>query len=90
MRRPLAMAPWMDGRVAVVAAHEQAAAELDRPAQLQGRQRGRLRAGHGDRGEVREIAPWRRPCSRATSSRTSASRVGARVELATSARPSGE
>src|SRR3954466_6607535 len=89
------------GCVAVVAADVEAVAEVDRTGQLQRRDGRRLRAGGGGSGQgagggggggVRvgggggagRPTPW----ARATSSRTSASMVGDRLELATRARPS--
>ncbi len=79
----------LDGRgVAVVAGDVQPVAQVDRLPQAQRRDGGRLGLRNGDRGQVLEVA-GADPVQAATSARTSASRVGARLELATSARPFG-
>ena len=79
----------LDGRgVAVVAADVEAAAEVDRAAQLQRGERGRLHLRRGDGGEVCELGRGD-PMGGRDSARTSRSSVGTSVELATSARPSG-
>ena len=80
----------LDGRgVAVVAAHVDAVAEVDRTPQLAaaaGRRAGRRRRSPWSGARGRRVAT---SCARAISSRTSGSAVAVRDELATRARPSG-
>ena len=88
-RAPLAIAPWIDGVSRWSPHTKSAVAQVDRPAQLAaaGRRRAARRAPSRDVRWSRSAGAT--PCASAISARTSSSPVGASVELATSARPSG-